>query len=119
DMGRVIDVMHKLRDAGNTLVVVEHDPHVMLAADRILDMGPGPGERGGEVVYFGPAENIRHAPGSLTADYLAGRKSVDSRHRGESAAASNGTAIEILGAAEHNLKSIDVRIPLGQLVCVT
>ena len=56
DMGRVIDVMHRLRDAGNSLVVVEHDPQVMLAADRILDMGPGPGERGGEIVYFGAAQ---------------------------------------------------------------
>ena len=76
DMGRVIDVMHKLRDAGNTLVVVEHDPQVMLAADRILDMGPGPGERGGEIVYFGEAQRIRSARGSLTGDYLAGRRHV-------------------------------------------
>ena len=58
DMGRVVGVMHKLRDAGNSLVVVEHDPQVMLAADRILDMGPGPGERGGNIVYFGDAKNL-------------------------------------------------------------
>ena len=71
DMGRVIDVMHRLRDAGNSLVVVEHDPQIMFAADRILDMGPGPGERGGEIVFFGPGADV-DARGSLTGDYLAG-----------------------------------------------
>jgi len=71
DMGRVIEVMKRLRDAGNTLVVVEHDPQIMFAADRILDMGPGPGERGGEIVFFGPAEKLR-AEKTLTAEYLSG-----------------------------------------------
>ena len=74
DMGRVIEVMRRLRDAGNSLVVVEHDPQVILAADRILDLGPGPGEHGGEIVYFGPASQIASAPRSLTAAYLTGRK---------------------------------------------
>ncbi|HYC47535.1 MAG TPA: excinuclease ABC subunit UvrA [Burkholderiales bacterium] len=133
DMRRVIEVMHKLRDAGNSLVVVEHDPQVMLAADRILDMGPGPGERGGEIVYFGPAAGIRSAQGSLTADYLAGRKQVSdgapAGHRtgpdmpvgcADSAPRHCGArAIEIVGAEEHNLKAIDVSIPLNRLVCVT
>ena len=71
DMGRVIEVMNRLRNAGNSLVVVEHDPQVMLAADRILDMGPGPGERGGEIVFFGTPEALREAA-TLTAGYLAG-----------------------------------------------
>ena len=119
DMGRVIDVMHKLRDAGNSLVVVEHDPQVMLAADRILDMGPGPGERGGEVVFFGSAREICTARGSLTGDYLAGRKRI-ARH--EAHAKSGGgriRTIDVVGACEHNLKAIDVSIPLNRLVCVT
>jgi excinuclease ABC subunit A len=147
DMGRVIEVMHKLRDAGNSLVVVEHDPQVMLAADRILDMGPGPGERGGEIVFFGEAKDIRSARGSSTGDYLAGRKRIadgihhsdeigrdvsspDGHHPESSAVSGSACAtrdkaaavqgsIDIVGAAEHNLKSVDVRIPLNRLVCVT
>ncbi len=74
DMGRVIGVMQRLRDAGNSLVVVEHDPQVMLAADRVLDLGPGPGERGGEIVYFGSPRELVSGARTLTADYLAGRK---------------------------------------------
>ena len=76
DMGRVIGVMERLRDAGNSLVVVEHDPQIMFAADRIMDMGPGPGERGGEVVFFGTPEELKAAP-TLTADYLSGRRRAD------------------------------------------
>src|SRR5580765_2637982 len=74
DMGRIVEAMHRLRDAGNTLVVVEHDPQVMLAADRILDMGPGPGERGGEIVFFGSPRELVTSARTLTADYLTGRK---------------------------------------------
>src|SRR5438309_2133789 len=73
DMGRVIGVMQRLRDAGNSLVVVEHDPQIMFAADRILDMGPGPGERGGEIVFFGAPEKLK-AEASLTGEYLSGRR---------------------------------------------
>ncbi len=73
DMGRVIDVMKRLRDAGNSLVVVEHDPQIMLEADKLLDMGPGPGEHGGRVVFFGPPEELKRAS-TLTAEYLSGRK---------------------------------------------
>ena len=76
DMGRVIDVMKRLRDAGNSLVVVEHDPQIMLEADRLLDMGPGPGERGGNVVFFGTPSELVRTPQSLTADYLVGRAHV-------------------------------------------
>src|SRR5256886_6879680 len=73
DMGRVIDVMKRLRDAGNSLVVVEHDPQIMLEADKLLDMGPGPGERGGEIVFFGSTDELK-ASSTLTAEYLSGRK---------------------------------------------
>ena len=128
DMGRVIDVMKHLRDAGNSLVVVEHDPQIMLEADRILDMGPGPGERGGNVVFFGTPSELTRMPGSLTADYLAGRRRVDDRSESSApqppAAAgmkepADAGSIDILGAAEHNLKAINVAIPLHRLVCIT
>jgi len=114
DMGRVIDVMKRLRNAGNSLVVVEHDPQIMFAADRILDMGPGPGERGGEIVFFGPAEKLA-AEKTLTADYLSGRKKAVE----ERVPAAPRIFLTLEGAAEHNLKNIDVRFPLERLVCVT
>ncbi|HVL59333.1 MAG TPA: excinuclease ABC subunit A, partial [Burkholderiaceae bacterium] len=116
DMGRVIDVMKRLRDAGNSLVVVEHDPQVMFAADRILDIGPGPGERGGHIVYYGGAAGVRDAP-TLTGDYLSGRRRVSA---GTPAAVTASTPkLVIEGAAEHNLQQIDVEIPLNRLVCLT
>ncbi len=126
DMSRVIDVMKKLRDAGNSLVVVEHDPQIMFAADRILDMGPGPGERGGQIVFYGAPDELRAAD-TLTGQYLSGRKHVDeasSRRTGSSPApdwapASAEATIRIEGAAEHNLKSLDVAFPLHRLVCIT
>jgi excinuclease ABC subunit A len=114
DMGRVIGVMKRLRDAGNTLVVVEHDPQIMFAADRILDMGPGPGERGGEIVFFGAPEKLK-AEKSLTAEYLSGRK----RAAGPQRSSPPRDFVELHGASEHNLKNLDVRIPLERLVCVT
>src|SRR5882672_8018478 len=115
DMGRVIGVMHRLRDAGNSLVVVEHDPQIMQEADRIMDMGPGPGERGGEIVFFGPPDELKRSK-TLTAEYLSGRKRADG---GARPAAGKAPRLEVLGAAEHNLKDIDVAIPLGRLVCIT
>ncbi len=118
DIGRVVGVMHRLRDAGNSLVVVEHDPQVMLAADRILDIGPGPGERGGEIVFFGSPDALCGATGSLTADYLSGRKRT-SPPDAAAPIAVDGARIELIGASEHNLKDIDVAIPLNALVCVT
>ena len=118
DMGRVIGVMHKLRDAGNSLVVVEHDPQVMLAADRILDMGPGPGERGGEIVYFGEAKNLTKTSTSRTGQFLAGTLRADSGIRGL-APSKRASTVELRGVTEHNLKNIDVAIPLGHLVCIT
>jgi len=118
DMGRVIGIMQRLRDTGNTLLVVEHDPQIMFAADRLLDLGPGPGERGGEVVYFGRGGDITNARGSLTADYLSGRRRVDAG-AGRRAVDAASPRIELLGASQHNLKGIDVAVPLNRLVCVT
>ena len=115
DMGRVIGVMHRLRDAGNSLVVVEHDPQIMQEADRIMDMGPGPGERGGRIVFFGPPDELKRS-NTLTAEYLSGRKRAGGSGPG---AAGKAPQLEVLGAAEHNLKNIDVAIPLGRLACVT
>ncbi len=124
DMQRVIDVMLRLREAGNTLVVVEHDPQIMLAADRIIDIGPGPGERGGQIVFNGsPARLLRSA--SVTGDYLAGRRRVDGRSltaaadMSRVANAAGDQRLVLRGASEHNLRGIDVEIPLGRLVCVT
>src|SRR5690349_5281418 len=114
DMGRVIAVMQRLRDAGNSLVVVEHDPQIMFAADRIMDMGPGPGERGGEIVFFGTPDELKRS-GTLTAEYLSGRKRAGAK---PSSTIGKTPRLEVLGAAEHNLKNIDVAIPLGRLVCV-
>ena len=114
DMGRVIQVMRKLRDAGNSLVVVEHDPQIMFAADRILDMGPGPGERGGEIVFFGDPAQLR-GKDTLTAQYLSGRKRAEAPR----APRKPERFLEVLGAAQHNLKDLDVAIPLERLVCVT
>ncbi|MEK6212060.1 MAG: excinuclease ABC subunit UvrA, partial [Pseudomonadota bacterium] len=118
DMGRVIGVMQRLRDAGNSLVVVEHDPQIMLEADRILDIGPGPGERGGEVVFFGTPSELARNGKSLTGDYLSGRKRADAGIE-PALVDSKAARLEVLGAAEHNLKNIDVAIPLNRLVCIT
>jgi excinuclease ABC subunit A len=118
DMGRVIEVMKRLRDAGNSLVVVEHDPQIMLEADRLLDMGPGPGERGGSVVFFGTPQQLARAPGSLTAEYLTGARRVDDA-RGRGPVHPDGGALDLLGASEHNLKNVDLSIPLHRLVCIT
>ncbi|MDE2094323.1 MAG: excinuclease ABC subunit A, partial [Burkholderiales bacterium] len=116
DMNRIIEAMLRLRDAGNTLVVVEHDPAVMLAADRLIDMGPGPGERGGRIVFDGPPEAVRDAD-TLTGAYLGGRKHVGmgiKRLMGE-----NTPKLIVEGARDHNLKNVTVEFPLLHLVCVT
>jgi excinuclease ABC subunit A len=118
DVDRIVGVMRRLRDAGNTLVVVEHDPKVIQAADRILDIGPGPGEHGGEIVFFGPIADLAKARKSLTADYLFGRKRVQIPRDSVSATRRSGV-VRLLGAAEHNLKGVDVEFPLHRLVCVT
>jgi excinuclease ABC subunit A len=134
DMGRVIEVMHRLRDAGNSLVVVEHDPQIMLEADRLLDLGPGAGERGGEIVFYGEPDAIRSAPRSLTGAYLSGARTVAEPQRetgapAAPAAATTGPAVAhavrassalvLRGAREHNLKGIDLTVPLRRFVCIT
>jgi excinuclease ABC subunit A len=116
DMHRVVQVMHRLRNAGNSLVVVEHDPQVMLAADRVIDMGPGPGERGGRIVFNGTPDELRGAA-TLTGRYLGGRLTVDPAR--PLPVPPNAPKLLLQGAREHNLKSIDVEIPLQRLVCVT
>ncbi|MCM2327311.1 MAG: excinuclease ABC subunit UvrA [Lysobacter sp.] len=117
DMGRVIGVMKRLRDAGNSLVVVEHDPQIMLEADRLLDMGPGPGERGGEIVFFGTPGELRQAR-TVTADYLSGRRRADAGVASRPPDA--GTPrLALRGATEHNLKDVDIELPLHRLVCIT
>ena len=116
DMNRVIGVMQRLRDAGNSLVVVEHDPQVMFAADRMIDIGPGPGERGGRVVFDGDPQALRDAD-TLTGDYLAGRRQVDTGRPKPVVASTRKLVLE--GAREHNLKGVSVEIPLERLVCLT
>jgi excinuclease ABC subunit A len=123
DMDKIIAVMHRLRDAGNSLVVVEHDPAVMLAADKLLDIGPGPGERGGEIVYYGEAAQVRSA-NTLTAQYLNGTKRADAglAPRLPATAKDDSLAAPKLlleGAAAHNLKGFNVEIPLNHCVVVT
>ena len=172
DLGRMIGVLHRLRDAGNTILVVEHDAQVIRAADRVLDLGPGPGAAGGEIVFEGTPEGLARFDGSLTGAYLSGHRRIGSADKaresdgaaadgggtppvltglrprttpqgrrgrietrnggGTPSAPETGTAREepgpartdpghllVRGAAEHNLKGIDVRLPLGRLVCVT
>ncbi len=129
DMRRVIGVMQRLRDAGNTLLVVEHDPQIMHAADRLLDLGPGAGEHGGRIVSYGTPAQVAADPASLTGAWLSGRKRLPPLRAAQSVADSAGRyevgreftagAIELDGVTAHNLKNIDVRIPLRKLVCLT
>ena len=117
DNDRLIATLRHLTDIGNTVLVVEHDEDMIRAADHVLDIGPGPGVHGGEVVAQGSVEDICNTPGSLTGDYLSGRKKIDvptKRRR-----LSEKRAITIKGAAEHNLKKIDVAFPLDGVICVT
>ena len=116
DNRRLIDTLHRLRDLGNTLIVVEHDEATIRAADHIVDIGPGAGDAGGEIVYAGPVEDILDQPDSITGAYLDGRREIPTpqvrRRPGE-------RWLEVRGAAEHNLKRIDVAFPLGTFICVT
>src|SRR5205807_3551005 len=116
DTHRLIHILHGLRDLGNTVLVVEHDPDVMRASDRILDLGPGAGEHGGKVIAAGNYEQIQQSRGSLTGRYLANELHIqvptNRRKPGRQ-------QITIRGARAHNLKNIDVSIPLGMLVAIT
>ncbi len=116
DTGRLIEILKSLRDLGNTILVVEHDPEMIGQADKILDLGPGAGEHGGRIVYAGSYEGLVEDPHSLTARYLSGELSVPA---GRERRAPGKFHLEIRGAREHNLKSIDVDIPLGLMVCVS
>jgi excinuclease ABC subunit A len=116
DNRRLLDTLKGMRDLGNTVVVVEHDEETIREADWVIDLGPGAGRHGGRVVAVGPAPSLETVEESLTGAYLSGRRTIpvpNQRSRG------NGDRIVIHGASEHNLKHIDVAVPLGRLVCVT
>ena len=116
DNARLIRTLLEMRDLGNTLIVVEHDDATIRAADWVIDLGPGAGEHGGEVIFSGTVEDMLVSPESVTGAYLSGRERipVPSERRG-----GNGGGLAVRGAREHNLKGIDVRIPLGKFVCIT
>jgi excinuclease ABC subunit A len=116
DNRRLIDTLVRLRDLGNTLIVVEHDEATIRAADWVVDIGPGAGEAGGEIVYTGSVGGILDHEPSITGAYLTGRRSIPTPGVRRQ---SDGRALEVKGAAEHNLKRIDVSFPLGLLICVT
>ena len=116
DNEKLIQTMKKMRDLGNTLIVVEHDEDTMYAADEVIDIGPGAGVHGGNVVAQGTAEEIKKVENSITGQYLSGRKKIPVPKKRRK---SNGKAIEIIGATEHNLKNVNVKIPLGVFNCVT
>ena len=116
DNRRLINTLIRLRDLGNTLIVVEHDQATIEAADHVVDIGPGAGERGGEIVYSGDLAGMLLDPDSMTGAYLSGRRSIPTP---EVRRQPTGPWLRIEGAREHNLKSIDVHIPLGTFVCVT
>ncbi len=116
DNDKLIATLKRLRDLGNTLIVVEHDEDTMRAADHIVDIGPGAGIHGGEVIFNGTPKELLECETSITGQYLSGKKKIqvpEKRREG------NGKFLEVYGAAENNLKNIDVRIPLGTFTCVT
>ncbi len=116
DNEKLISTLKHLRDLGNTLIVVEHDEDTMRSADYIVDIGPGAGIHGGEIVFGGTLDELEECKHSITSDYLTGRKKIEVpsvRRKG------NGYCLTVTGAAENNLKNIEVKIPLGKFVCVT
>src|ERR671937_1617510 len=115
DNGKLIATLERLRDLGNTVLVVEHDEQMMRAADHLVDMGPGAGEHGGHVVAEGPAEEVERNPASVTGKFLSGEREIAVPERRETL---NGSFI-VRGATMHNLKDIDVEFPVGRFVCVT
>ena len=116
DNDKLLMTLRKLRDLGNTVLVVEHDEDTMYAADQIIDIGPGAGVHGGNVIAQGTAEEIKEVPDSITGKYLSGRQKIEVPKKRRK---SNGRAIEVIGAEEHNLKRINVKFPLGVFTCVT
>ena len=116
DNDKLLATLQRLRDLGNTLIVVEHDEDTMRAADYLIDIGPGAGALGGQVVACGTPEEVMANPNSLTGQYLSGKRTIPlpaQRRRG------NGKWLTVRGARENNLKNIDVSIPLGTFTCVT
>ena len=116
DNDKLLDTLRHLRDLGNTLIVVEHDEDTMRAADFIVDVGPGAGSRGGEIVAAGTYDDIIACPRSITGQYLSGAKKIPVPQQRR---AGSGKFLKILGASENNLQNVDVEIPLGTLTCVT
>lgn len=117
DNDRLLATLKKLRDLGNTLLVVEHDEDTMYAADQVIDIGPGAGVHGGYVMAQGTAEEIKEVPNSITGQYLSGRKKIEVPKKRRKPV--KGKTIEVIGATEHNLKNINVSFPLGLFTCVT
>ena len=115
DNARLLETLERMRDIGNTVVVVEHDEETIRAADYVVDFGPGAGVRGGELVHAGTPKSLERAKGSLTGAYLSGRREIEIP---ESRRVAKG-ALKIHGARENNLKDVDVEIPLGILTAVT
>lgn len=116
DNDKLIATLKRLRDLGNTLIVVEHDDDTMLAADHIVDIGPGAGVNGGNVVFSGPVNKLLKCKDSITGQYLSGKKKIELPKKRRDG---NGLSLTVHGAREHNLKNIDVEIPLGKFICVT
>ncbi len=116
DQTRLIDTLFKLRDLGNSVIVVEHDEQTMLSADWIIDIGPGAGKHGGKVIFEGTPKEILKAK-TLTGEYLSGRKKIEVVKK--PAPVKEQKYLEVIGAKEHNLKNVDVKIPLGKFVCFT
>ena len=119
DTGRLIRILHELREIGNTILVVEHDPDVMRAADHIVDLGPGAGEHGGEIVYEGSFPELLRAGQSLTGQYLRGELSGAGSKPAAASQAALRAKLKFYGARTHNLKNIDVQIPLDSMVVIT
>ncbi len=116
DNHKLLGTLEHLRDLGNTVIVVEHDEDTMRAADYIVDVGPGAGVHGGNIIYAGPVKGIETCKASITGQYLSGKKKVEvpEKHR-----PGNGNFLEVRGASQNNLQKVNVKIPLGELVCVT
>jgi len=119
DTARLIRILQRLRDAGNTVLVVEHEPSVMRAADQIVDLGPGQGEAGGHVVFEGPASEIAKCAASLTGQYLAGKRRIEIPRRRTVELTRHPHKLSLRRVNLHNLRGLDVEIPLGRFVCVT